>query len=253
MGSETHRCRCKEKKEVNGKPVLAKLDFRPRVCLMRFVFQSGEPLRKLSTVCLCQHSCVSMYFFFLFFPHICINKEQFHSFSLEKSFFIGRIAFQQSFYRLKEYIFPSQTTKWVFHVSSSLFFILQQNWVASLGLLVMEQSSKRPSHHTHMHYIYVYKNTCCPEGAWRRNCLNCWERDLLKAIRIQPGHICLLWIQSVCLGDTNDCNLTAIERERNELVSICLTWACCSKVQSIIKEMVLCFHTFIMSSCSRRD
>lgn len=85
-------------------------------------------------------------------------------------------------------------------------------------------------------------HTCmCSRGAGRHNCLNCWERDLVKAILIQPGHICLLHTQSICLKDINDCNLTAIERDCNEVVTICLMWACCSKVGRIIKGMVLYF------------
>lgn len=76
----------------------------------------------------------------------------------------------------------------------------------------------------------------------RHNCLNCWERDLVKAIIIQPGHVCLLSTQSICLRDTNDCNLTAIEGDCNELVTVCLMWACCSKVGRIIKGMGLYFR-----------
>lgn len=65
MGSETHRRRRKEKKEVNGTAVLAKLDFS----LVRFVFQSGEPLGKPSPACWCQHSVFACVVFCLFFLH----------------------------------------------------------------------------------------------------------------------------------------------------------------------------------------
>ncbi len=85
---------------------------------------------------------------------------------------------------------------------------------------------------------------CAPEvyRVCRHNCLNCWDRDLVKAIIIQPGHICLLSTQSICLKDTNDCNLTAIEEDCNELVTICLMWVRCSKVRRIIKGVGLYFH-----------
>lgn len=56
------------------------------------------------------------------------------------------------------------------------------------------------------------------------------KRDLVKTILIEPGHVCRLSTQSICLRDTNDCNLTAIEEDCNELVTVCLMWACCSKV-----------------------
>lgn len=56
-----HSCRCKEKEEVNGKALLAKLYFRRRVRLERFVFQGRDPLAKPLTACWCQHSiCVCM-------------------------------------------------------------------------------------------------------------------------------------------------------------------------------------------------
>lgn len=43
------------------------------------------------------------------------------------------------------------------------------------------------------------------------------ERDLVSAIIIQP--VCT-WC--ICLKDTNDCNLTAMEGDCNELVTVCL-------------------------------
>lgn len=62
MGSETRRCRCAEKKEDNGKAVLAKLGFRLRVRSSHEIrLSERRTIRKtidcvlVSAFCLCLH------------------------------------------------------------------------------------------------------------------------------------------------------------------------------------------------------